>query len=228
MWHRASTCTCWRSQVSRPTPSKSLQVSPGPQVTGLYLLHKISPRILLCNRDPRLVKDIDSLENIQRRSARFTVQDYSRYISVSALLKGLDWSPLKTAGDIHLTFLFKIVKGKVAVQAEDSLAAADSRSRKRHDHKLRHCVCTEQFLPRFLPEWNSLPDSCVKVVTVATFKEQLRRTPLLLGSMACWLIQPPFIAKLWSDHTWPGFESLFSLGSRRKLCWFNHMPVKKE
>ena len=144
MWHRASTCTCWRSQVSRPTPSKSLPVSPGPQVTGLYLLYKISPRILLCNRDPRLVKDIDSLENIQRRSARFTVQDYSRYISVSALLKGLDWSPLKDRRRYPSHFLFKIVKGKVAVQAEGSLAAADSRSRKRHDHKLRHCVCTEQ------------------------------------------------------------------------------------
>ena len=145
----------------------------------------IKSRLEYCSAiwDPHLVKDIDSLENIQRRAARFTVQDYSRYTSVSALLKDLDWSPLKDRRrDIRLTFLFKIIKGKVAVQAEGSLVTADSRTRKRHDHKYRHLrVCTEQFrnsfFPQTIPEWNSLPDSCVKVDTVAAFKEQLRRTP---------------------------------------------------
>ena len=133
--------------------------------------------------DPHLVKDKNSLENIQRWAARFTVQDYSRYTSVSALLKGLDWSPLKDRRrDIRLTFLFKIIKGKVAVQAGGSLVTADSRTRKGHDHKYKHLrVCTEQFrnffFPQTIQEWNCLPDSCVKVDTVAAFKEQLRRTP---------------------------------------------------
>ena len=98
----------------------------------------IRSRLEYCSAiwDPHLVKDIDSLENIQRRAARFTVQDYSRDTSVSALLKGLDWSPLRDRRrDIRLTFLFKIIKGKVAVQAEGSLVTADSRTRKRHDHK---------------------------------------------------------------------------------------------
>ena len=95
--------------------------------------------------DPHVVKDIDSPENIQRHAARFTVQDYSRYTSVSALLKGMDWSSLKDRRrDIRLIFLFKITKGKVAVQAEGSLVTADSHTRKRHDHKYRHLrVCTE-------------------------------------------------------------------------------------
>ena len=116
--------------------------------------------------DPHVVKDIDSPENIQRHAARFTVQDYSRYTSVSALLKGLDWSSLKDRRrDIRLIFLFKITKGNVAVQAEVSLVTADSHTRKRHDHKYRH-VC--------------VLNSCVKVDTVAAFKEQLCRTPWLL------------------------------------------------
>ena len=97
--------------------------------------------------DPYLVKDIDSLETIQRRAARFTVEDYSRYTSVLALLKGLDWSPLKDRRrDIHLTF-------KMTVQVEASLVAADSCTRKRHDHKYRHLrVCTEQFRNSFFPQ----------------------------------------------------------------------------
>ena len=82
------------------------------------------------------MNDIDSLENIQRRAARFTIQDYSHYTSLSALLKGLDWSPVKHhMRDIRLTFLLDIVKGKVAMQAEGSLVGADSCTRKRHDHK---------------------------------------------------------------------------------------------
>ena len=145
----------------------------------------IRSRLEFCSAiwDPHLVKDIDMLENIQRRAARFTVQDYSRYTSVSALLKGLDWSPLKDhRRDICLTFLFEIIKGKLAMQAGGSLVAADSSTRKRHDHKYRHLrVCTEQFrnsfFPQTIPEWNSLPGSCVKMDTVAAFKEQLRRTP---------------------------------------------------
>ena len=132
--------------------------------------------------DPHLVKDIKSLENIQRRAARFTVRDDSRYSSVSALLKGLDWSPLKDHRRyICLTFLFKI-KGKVAVEAEGSLVAADSRTTKRHDHKYRHVrVLNNSETPFFHKLYRSgtpcLTPACVKVDTVAAFKEQQRRTP---------------------------------------------------
>ena len=84
-------------------------------------------------------------------SGRFTAQNYSRYTSVSALLKDLDWSPLKDRRrDIRLTFLFEIIKGKVAVQADGSLVAAGSRTRKRHEQKYIHLhVCTEQFRNSF-------------------------------------------------------------------------------
>ena len=74
--------------------------------------------------------------------------NYSHYTSVSALLKGLEWSPVKDhRRDIRLTFLLDIVKGKVAVQVEGSLVAAGSCTRKRHDHKYRHlCYSTVQKL----------------------------------------------------------------------------------
>ena len=45
--------------------------------------------------DPYLIKDINILEGIQRRAARFVIQDHSRFISVSSLLKDLSWAPLK-------------------------------------------------------------------------------------------------------------------------------------
>ena len=77
--------------------------------------------------DPHLEKDIQQLEAIQRRAARFVVQDFSRYSSVKSYLNDLKWAPLKDRRrDIRLTFLFKIVTGRVAVQAEDTLLPADS------------------------------------------------------------------------------------------------------
>jgi len=45
--------------------------------------------------DPYLIKDINTLEGIQRRAARFVIQDHSRFTSVSSLLKDLNWAPLK-------------------------------------------------------------------------------------------------------------------------------------
>ena len=61
--------------------------------------------------DPYLTKDINTLENIQRRAARFIIQDHSRFTSVSSLLKDLNWAPLKDRRrDIRLAMLFKIVK----------------------------------------------------------------------------------------------------------------------
>ena len=64
--------------------------------------------------DPHLEKDTQQLEAIQRRAARFVVQDFSRYSSVKSYLNDLKWAPLKDRRrDIRLTFLFKIVTGNI-------------------------------------------------------------------------------------------------------------------
>jgi hypothetical protein len=43
--------------------------------------------------DPYLQTDIDRLESIQRRAARFGDNDYERKTSVTELMKKLDWKP---------------------------------------------------------------------------------------------------------------------------------------
>jgi hypothetical protein len=44
--------------------------------------------------DPYLRKNIDKLEHIQRRAARFVKNDYRRDSSVTAMLQDLKWQPL--------------------------------------------------------------------------------------------------------------------------------------
>jgi hypothetical protein len=55
--------------------------------------------------DPYLQKDIDRLESIQRRSARFVYNDYGR-TSVTEMMKKLDWKPLSERPGSGLRFRY--------------------------------------------------------------------------------------------------------------------------
>ena len=63
--------------------------------------------------DPHLEKDTQQLEAIQRRAARFVVQDFSRHSSVQSYLNDLKWAPQKDLRrDIRLTFPFMDCDGQ--------------------------------------------------------------------------------------------------------------------
>ena len=62
------------------------------------------------------------------------------------------------------------------------LLPADSRTRSKHEHKYRHFNSTcEQYRHSFfvqtVPEWNLLPEACIKADTTEAFKASLRPTP---------------------------------------------------
>ena len=57
--------------------------------------------------DPHLAKDINKLENIQRRSARFVKGDYRTTSSVTQMLQELGWQDLQSRRrDLRLALLF--------------------------------------------------------------------------------------------------------------------------
>jgi len=125
----------------------------------------------------------DPLEGIQRRAARFVIQDHSRFTSVSLLLKDLNWAPLKDRRrDIRLAMLFKIVKCNMPAQAEDILLPADPRTRHHHSFKFKHIQShtiqyRHSFFVRTVPEWNSLSEACVNADTITAFQTQLHYAP---------------------------------------------------
>ena len=134
--------------------------------------------------DPHLVKDVKSLETIQRRAARFVVQDFSWYNRVTPHLQDLNWAPLKDRRrNIRLTLLYKIVTGNISVQmAEGTLSEADPRTRKKNSKKYKHLTGkTPQYKNSFfvntIPEWNKLHESCITADTVTAFKARLSCTP---------------------------------------------------
>ena len=46
--------------------------------------------------DPHQKNDIQAIEKVQRRAARWVMSDYGRYSSVSSLLESLNWPTLKS------------------------------------------------------------------------------------------------------------------------------------
>ena len=132
--------------------------------------------------DPHLAQDINSLEKIQRKAARFAKGDYRTRSSVSAMLKDLKWDELKhRRRDLRLALMFKIVKGHVGVTPDHiGLVAADKRTRANHRHKFRALGSSstakrQSFAVRTIGEWNKLPASAVEQDTPAAFKAELAK-----------------------------------------------------
>jgi hypothetical protein len=59
------------------------------------------------------------LESIQRRTARFSYNDYGRTTSVTEMMKKLDWKPLsERRREQRLILMYKIVNDLIAIPAE--------------------------------------------------------------------------------------------------------------
>ena len=132
--------------------------------------------------DPHLAKDINKLENIQRRSARFVKGDYRTTSSVTQMLQELGWQDLQSRRrDLRLALLYKVVMGHVGIQPDNvGLVAADDRTRAKHRFKFRAVGTSTQafrhsFAVRTVGDWNSLPSHVVEQSTTASFKAELSR-----------------------------------------------------
>ena len=133
--------------------------------------------------DPYLDKDIDPIERVQRKAARFVCRDYGRYSSVTTMLNQLGWRDLELRRrNIRLALLYKIINGHVAVTAADlKIRQGDTRTRGHHPHKLETGIgktdlTKNSFTVRTILDWNSLPTSVVEANTTDTFSARLART----------------------------------------------------
>ena len=134
--------------------------------------------------DPYYGRDIDSLEQVQRRAARFTTGDYHTTSSVTAMLAELGWKRLEDCRkDLRPALLYKIVHGDVAVPVDDlNLEPPDPRTREKHKYTYKHLTQHTDpykhfFLCRTIPEWNSLPASAVEATSVESFENHLAGRP---------------------------------------------------
>ena len=127
--------------------------------------------------NPHSKKNVTRIEAIQRRAARFVLQQYEYRDSVSAMLRTLEWDSLERRRQAaSLVLLYKMRNGIVAVDTEQFVSEAlPSGTRSYHPCKYQRVPARTQlyansFVPRSVRWWNSLPGDILLSPSVEVFK----------------------------------------------------------
>ena len=130
--------------------------------------------------DPYHQKDIDSLERVQRKAARFCCNNYQPTASVTAMIQDLGWKTLESRRTMtRLTLLYKMSRGEIDIDADSFLRPhAESRTRASHSYRYRQDKATKNlyfysFFPRTLRQWNNLPADIVESNSLSQFQSKL-------------------------------------------------------
>ena len=123
---------------------------------------------------PHLQKDILKLESIQRRSARFVLNDYARLSSVTSMIQKLGWPTLKQRRDnTNIIMLYKILHNIVHINYSDVLIENTNPTR---GHSQRFLVPRTKtnayhysFFPSTIRKWNILPDCVISSLNIDLF-----------------------------------------------------------
>ena len=131
--------------------------------------------------DPHLAKDINQLEGVQRKAARWIQGDHQRTSSVSNMLKSLQLDTLEERRRAcRLAFMYKILREDVAVSPSDMYIVRNPRAARglctQDKLIVPRCHTTElqkHFVARTVPEWNRLLQSTTSADSVQSFKGRL-------------------------------------------------------
>jgi len=127
--------------------------------------------------DPHRTKDINAIEAIQRRAARFACNDYAKRSSVSDMLTKLGWLSLEERREnIRLLMLNKIVSEQIAIPSEQYLTRGNSRTRCKNSNKFKvfspkSDVFKYSFFPRTVIKWNNTNDQEISTLLQESLPE---------------------------------------------------------
>ena len=117
---------------------------------------------------------------VQRRAATYVTNRHHNTSSVSSIIEDLNWKSLEDRRKIaKLIMMYKLVNGLVLVNTEDSLIPPDriSRNNNTKAYQIPSCrteIRKESYFPRTIRDWNALPDNCVTIGSLETFKAHLQ------------------------------------------------------
>ena len=86
--------------------------------------------------------NITKLKKVQRQSARFVLNDYSKYSSVSIMLNTLGWSTLESRRNLlTLTLLYKILHNHVYIPSNYLITSQASTHHARSQPRFTATIC---------------------------------------------------------------------------------------
>jgi hypothetical protein len=120
----------------------------------------------------------DKIEMVQRRAARFVMNDHKRTSSVQAMLDELGWCSLKDRRTAHrVTVLHKAREGLLPLPVDNLLLPLQRPSRHSHQNSYRIIATNKDcykysFWPRTIIDWNKLPFNITTTQDSTIFKQQ--------------------------------------------------------
>lgn len=125
--------------------------------------------------DPYTLKDINKIEKIQRRAARFSKNNYSWSTSVTGLINDLNWQSLQSRrSNLKLMMMYKIIHNLVTIPKNHYLILCTSSTRHHNfTYKLPYSRVNSHlfsFFPSTIRLWNSLDSVTVNQETLHQFK----------------------------------------------------------
>ena len=134
--------------------------------------------------DPHTKEDINTLDKVQRRGARFVCNNYTDRTPgcVTAMLNSLEWIPLSTRRyHQRLIMLYKIQHFTVDIGQFNILRPGDSRTRgayRLYQIPAVQSVYKYSFFPRTIQDWNSLPTYVTDCTSLEEFKAAMTTAAL--------------------------------------------------
>ena len=126
---------------------------------------------------PYTQSNIHKIEMVQRRAARWTLDNYSRQASVTEMLNHLDWHSLEQRRNYSwLCLFYRIIYGLVAIDLPPYVKHPTQISQKNSHPLVYHQIHTRvdyykySFYPLAIVQWNQLPSQIVLLPTFESFK----------------------------------------------------------
>ncbi|KAJ8026431.1 hypothetical protein HOLleu_31246 [Holothuria leucospilota] len=126
--------------------------------------------------DPYTQSEKNSIENVQRRAARFIFNNYSRQSSVSEMIKDLKWGS-------SCCYMYKETHGLLPSNVRNHLIDPSNLNRQTtrrtsrrylYHYPSTNKLCYQKSLyPRTIPSGNLLPEQARCAPSVDSFKNQL-------------------------------------------------------
>ena len=134
--------------------------------------------------DPYTKDNIQLLEAVQRRAARFVCNKYSGHESVTSMLQDLDWPLLEQRrAESRLTLFHRIVHKEVDINEHSLMERNPMASRKGNSVQFRWPQTSKDcfkysFIPHTISQWNAIPAGD----DMPQFKSQIKSVDLCHSS----------------------------------------------
>ena len=135
-------------------------------------------------------QNIDQIERVQRRAARFVKSSYGRDQSVTCMIMELGWPLLRERrARAKVTIIFKAKKDMIDIRLDmpNTLSSLRSATAQNHFIPFAHTnVYLFSFYQSALRIWNGLPPSIRESTTLANFQSAIKGRILTPPDQTCY------------------------------------------